>query len=79
MSAIAVEQGNVRCGICQEFIPGVIAKSSMVMTALNYPDKWDDDLECLVDEECQRNAMKVTAWLKHSGLKTCIKVGRNNQ
>lgn len=76
MNAV-VEQGNVRCGVCGEFIPGVIAKSSAVMTALNYPDKWDDELEVLVDADCQKTMEKAKAWLKHSNIRSCIKSGRN--
>lgn len=79
MSATAIEQGNVRCGICKEFIPGVFAKSSALMTALNHPDKWDDEIECLVCAECQTSTIKAKAWMKHAGMPTCVKVeGRGN-
>ena len=74
-----VEQGNVRCGVCKEFIPGVMSKSSLVMTALNYPDRWDDDMEVLLCDDCRTQSIAAKAWLKHADIRTCIKVGRNCQ
>lgn len=76
MSATQLQEG-VPCGICTCLIPGVEKKSSALMTALNYPDRWDDDIECLVCDDCRIQARGAKAWLKHGGLPECIKTGRN--
>jgi hypothetical protein len=68
---------GVPCGICKEIIPDVYAKTSELMTALNYPDKWETEMECLVCNDCRIQARAAKAWLKHAGLHECIKVGRN--
>jgi hypothetical protein len=78
MTATQLE-GAVPCGICTIAIPNVEKKSSVLMTALNYPDRWDDDLECLVCDDCRVQARAAKAWLRHADLRQCIKVGRNCQ
>jgi hypothetical protein len=73
----AIQDGGVKCGICSNLIPDVIAKSSVVMTALNYPERWDDELESLLCNDCRIQSISAKAWLKHADIRTCIKVGRN--
>lgn len=72
-----IQDGGVKCGICSTIIPNVIAKSSVLMTALNYPDRWDDDLETLLCDDCRRQSIGAKAWLRHADMRICIKVGRN--
>ncbi len=73
MNSTLVQPSNVLCGICANLIPGVTAKSSGLMTALNYPERWDDDLEALLCDDCSYQAKAAGAWLKHAQLKTCTK------
>lgn len=84
MNPVPVEtaQSDVKCVCCKEPIEGVEKKSSIVIQALSYPERWDDDLEGLVCNECWRQVRGAHAWLHHANLRTCTKLpgrGVNHQ
>lgn len=77
-----VQSANVRCVCCKEAIEGVEPKSSIVILALSYPERWDDDMEGLLCNECWKQTKGAHAWLHHMNIRTCTKLpgrGPNHQ
>lgn len=69
-----IEAQNVRCICCKEVIQGVQPKASLVVLALSYPDRYDDDMEGLLCDECWKNCRGASAWLHHCHIRTCTKL-----
>ncbi len=69
-----VYESDVKCICCKEPIEGVQKKSSVVILALSYPERWDDDLEGLICNLCFPNIRGALAWMHHGGLRTCTKI-----